>query len=68
MRHLMTRIVIEQEYYRGAAGYFGPFLVWLHEHGVPISFAANYGNQSTTDKAHLKERTGRTASVLHAKS
>jgi hypothetical protein len=68
MRHLMTRIMIEQEYYRGATGYVGPFLVWLHKHGVPISFAANYGNQSTKDKAHLNERTARTASVLDTKS
>jgi hypothetical protein len=68
MSHLMTRIMIEQEYYRGATGYVGPFLVRLHEHGVPISFVAIYGNQSTKDKAHLNERTARTASVLDTKS
>ncbi|WP_397581568.1 hypothetical protein [Sphingorhabdus sp.] len=68
MRNLMTRIVIEQKYYRGATGYVGPFLGWLHDHAVPLSFAVNYGNQSTTDKAHLTARTARTAGVSDTQS
>jgi hypothetical protein len=68
MRDLMTGIMIEQEYYRGAAVYVGPFLGWLHDHAVPISFATNYGNQSTLDKAHLTARTARTAGVSDTQS
>jgi hypothetical protein len=63
MRNLMTRIVIEQKYYRGATGYVGPFLGWLHDHAVPLSFAVNYGNQSTTDMVQLKFNTALTAGV-----
>jgi hypothetical protein len=68
MRDLMTGIMIEQEYYRAAAVYVGPFLGWLHDHAVPISFAANYGNQSTLDKAHLTARIARTARASDTQS
>jgi hypothetical protein len=43
-------------------------LGWLHDHAVPISFATNYGNQSTLDKAHLTARTARTAGVSDTQS
>jgi hypothetical protein len=68
MRDLMTGIVIEQKYYRGATGCVGPFLGWLHDHAVPISFATNNGNQSALDKAHLTACTARTARVSDTQS
>jgi hypothetical protein len=44
MRHLMTRIVIEQEYYRGAAGWVRPFLVRLRDHAFSLSLVGEFGD------------------------
>jgi len=54
MRHLMPRIVIEQKYYRGAAGCVRPFLVRLRDHAFSLSLVGEFGDLFATNQLGFK--------------